>query len=117
MQLSALYLSQQIYDSRDIFNSILDNVTQGALDIQEGIQQLAINPSWDPVRLDQAEARTVELARRTKEFVVEMDRRLVDIEVVYKDPNTQTRIREKTVKDSGIEDEFLRNLLSDKPKI
>lgn len=116
LQEVAVQLTQQIYDSRNIFNSLLDNVTQGALEIQEGIQQLALNPSWDPVRIDQAEVRTIELARRTKEFAVEMDRRLVEIETVYKDPDTQIRIREKTVKDSGIEDEFLRNLLSDRPK-
>jgi len=117
LQEVAAQLTQQLYDSRNIFNSLLDNVTQGALEIQEGIQQLALNPSWDPIRLDQAESRTIELARRTKEFAIEMDRRLVEIEAVYKDPNTQTRLRERSTKDSGIEDEFLRNLLSDKPKM
>lgn len=114
LQEVASQLAQQIYDARNIFNSLIDNVTAGALEIQEGIQLLAINPSWDPERIEKSESRTIELARRTKEFSLEMDRRLTEIEAVYKNPSLQGRIKERVRLESGVEDDFLKKLLEGK---
>lgn len=111
LQEVASQLAQQLYDARNIFNSLIDNVTAGALEVQEGIQLLAINPSWDPERIEKSEARTIELARRTKEFSFEMDRRLTEIETVCKNPLYQGKIKEKVQLESGIEDDFLKKLL------
>ena len=113
LQEVASQLAQQIYDARNIFNSLIDNVTAGALEIQEGIQLLAINPSWDPERIEKSEARTIELARRTKEFSFEMDRRLTEIETVCKNPLYQGKIKENVQLESGIEDDFLKKLLTE----
>ena len=116
LQEVAIQLAQQIYDSRNIFNNLLDSVTQGALEIQEGIIKLAINPSWDPSRLDQNENRTMELTRRTREFAKYMDKRLTEIESTYsyRDPNVLIKVNEKPVIDSGVDDEYLRKLLTEK---
>jgi ribosomal protein S16 len=111
LQEVASQLTQQIYDARNIFNNLIENVTSGALEIQEGIQLLAISQSWDPERIERSENRTIELARRTKEFSLEMDRRLLEIESVYRDPSLQERIKDKAKLESGIEDGFLRKLL------
>jgi hypothetical protein len=113
LQEVASQLAQQIYDARNIFNSLIENVTSGALEIQEGIQLLAINQSWDPEKIEKSESRTMELARRTKDFSLEMDRRLVEIESVYRDPSFQERIKEKAQLESGVEDGFLRKLLAE----
>lgn len=113
LQEVAAQLTQQLYDSRNIFNSLIDNVTAGSLEIQEGIQTLALNPSWDPVRIDQAEVRTMELARRTKEFATEMDRRLIEIEAIYRNPSVQGKLKDAAIRDSGIEDEHLMRLLTE----
>lgn len=113
LQEVASQLAQQLYDARNIFNSLVDNVTSGALEIQEGIQLLAINPSWDPERIKKSEARTIELARRTKEFSLEMDRRLTQIEAIYKNPSLQGKIKERAQLESGIEDDFLNKLLTE----
>lgn len=111
LQEVASQLAQQIYDARNIFNNLIENVTSGALEIQEGIQLLAISQSWDPERIERSENRTMELARRTKEFSLEMDKRLLEIESVYRDPSLQERIKNKAKLESGIEDGFLRKLL------
>ena len=116
LQEVASQLAQQLYDARNIFNSLVDNVTSGALEIQEGIQLLAINPSWDPERIEKSESRTIELARRTKEFSLEMDRRLTEIEAVYKNPSLQGRIKEMAKLESGVEDDFLKKLTDDEKK-
>lgn len=113
LQEVASQLAQQIYDARNIFNNLIDNVTSGALEIQEGIQLLAINPSWDPERIEKSEIRTMELARRTKEFSLEMDRKLTEIEAVYKNPSLQGQIKARAQLESGIEDDFLKNLLKE----
>lgn len=113
LQEVAVQLTQQLYDSRNIFNNLLDSVTQGSLEIQEGILNLALNPSWDPVRLDQAESRTIELAKRTREFAVEMDKRMIEIEAIYRNPAIQGKVKEKASLESGIEDQYLHKLLSD----
>jgi hypothetical protein len=113
LQEVAVQLTQQLYDSRNIFNNLLESVTQGSLEIQEGILNLALNPSWDPVRLDQAETRTIELAKRTREFAVEMDRRMIEIEAVYKNPAIQGKVKERALLESGVEDQYLHKLLSD----
>lgn len=113
LQEVASQLTQRLYDARNIFNSLIDNVTSGALEIQEGIQLLAINPSWDPEKIEKSESRTIELARRTKEFSLEMDRRLTEIEAVYKNTLPQGRIKEKALLESGVEDGFLKKLLAE----
>lgn len=113
LQEVASQLAQQLYDARNIFNSLIDNITAGALEIQEGIQLLAINPSWDPERIKKSESRTIELARRTKEFSLEMDRRLTQIEAVCKNPSLQGKIKEKVQLESGVEDDFLKKLLTE----
>ncbi len=116
LQEVASHLTQQIYDARNIFNNLINNVTSGALEIQEGIQLLAITQSWDPEKIEKSEQRTVELARRTKEFSLEMDKRLTEIEATYKDPSLQGKIKEKVQLESGIEDGFLKNLLTEDNK-
>lgn len=116
LQEVASQLAQQLYDARNIFNSLIDNVTSGALEIQEGIQVLAITQSWDPEKIENSEKRTVELAKRTQQFSQEMDRRLTEIETVYKDPALQAKIKERARLNSGIEDGFLKNLLVDTKK-
>ncbi len=116
LQEVASQLAQQLYDARNIFNSLIDNVTSGALEIQEGIQVLAITQSWDPEKIENSEKRTIELAKRTQQFSQEMDRRLTEIETVYKDPALQAKIRERAQLNSGIEDDFLQNLLIDTKK-
>ena len=113
LQEVAVQLTQQLYESRNIFNNLLDSVTQGSLEIQEGILNLALNPSWDPVRLDQAETRTIELTKRTREFAIEMDRRMVEIEAIYKNPVIQGKIKETVLLESGVEDQYLHKLLGD----
>lgn len=113
LQEVAVQLTQQLYDSRNIFNNLLDSVTQGSLEIQEGILNLALNPSWDPARLDQTETRTLELAKRTREFALEMDRRMIEIETVYKNPAIQGKVKETALLESGVEDEYLKKLLTD----
>lgn len=113
LQEVASQLAQQLYDARNIFNSLIDNVTSGALEIQEGIQLLAINPSWNPETIEKSESKTIELARRTKEFTYEMDKRLTEIQAVYKNPSLQGKIKERVQLDSGIESEFLKNLLNE----
>lgn len=113
LQEVASQLTQQIYDARNVFNNLIENVTAGAIEIQEGIQLLAITQSWDPERIERSESRTVELARRTKEFSLEMDRRLLEIESVYRNPSFHDRIKEKANLESGIEDGFLRKLLAE----
>ena len=111
LQEIASQLAQQLYDARNIFNSLIDNVTSGALQIQEGIQLLAIHPSWDPKQIEKSEYRTHELAKRTMEFSSEMDRRLTEIEAVVKNP--ALHIKERAQLASGIQDDFLQNLLKD----
>lgn len=111
LQEVATALTQQLYDARSIFNSLIENVTSGALEIQEGIQLLAIHQSWDPERIEKSEIRTVELAQRTKEFSLEMDRRLTEIEAAYRNPSLQGRIRERAQLESGVGDDFLKKLL------
>lgn len=111
LQEVATALTKQIYDARSIFNNLIENVTSGALEIQEGIQLLAIHQSWDPERIEKSEIRTVALAQRTKEFSLEMDRRLTEIETAYKSPSLQGRIRERTQLESGVGDDFLKRLL------
>ncbi len=113
LQEVAVQLAQQLYDSRNIFNNLLDSVTQGSLEIQEGILNLALNPSWDPARLDQAESRTIELAKKTREFALEMDRRMIEIEAIYKNPAIQGKVKETALLESGVEDQYLHKLLSD----
>ena len=113
LQEVASQLAQQLYDARNIFNSLIDNVSSGALEIQEGIQLLAITQSWDPEKIEKSEIRTIELAKRTQQFSLEMDRRLTQIEATFKDPAIQSKIRERAKLDSGIEDGFLNNLLAD----
>lgn len=113
LQEVASQLAQQLYDARNIFNSLIDNVTSGALEIQEGIQLLAINPSWNPETIEKSESKTIELARRTKEFTYEMDRRLTEVQAAYKNPSLQVKIKERALLDSGIEDQFLKNLLNE----
>ena len=114
LQEVAAQLTQRILETRNIFNNLLDNVTEGALEIQENIISIAINPSWDPKIIEQAETRSIELTRRTKEFINEMDKRLIEIEAFYKDPATQLKFRENTALDSGIKDDFIQKLLSDR---
>jgi hypothetical protein len=113
LQEVAIQLTQQLYDSRDIFNNLLESVTQGSLEIQEGILNLALNPSWDPARLDQAETRTIELAKRTREFAMEMDKRMIEIEAIYKNPAIQGKVKERALLESGIEDQYLNKLLGE----
>lgn len=113
LQEVAVQLTQQLYDSRNIFNNLLDSVTQGSLEIQEGILNLALNPSWDPVRLDQAETRTIELAKKTREFAIEMDKKMIEIEAIYRNPAIQGKVKERASLESGIEDQYLHKLLSD----
>jgi hypothetical protein len=113
LQEVASQLAKQLYDARNIFNSLVDNVTSGALEIQEGIQLLAINPSWNPESIEKSEIRTIELARRTKEFSLEMDRRLTEIETAIKNPSLQGRIKERAQLESGVEDDFINKLLID----
>lgn len=113
LQEAAFQLTQQLYDSRNIFNNLLESVTQGSLEIQEGILNLALNPSWDPARLDQTETRTIELAKRTREFADEMDRRLIEIESIYKNPAIQGKVKERALLESGVEDQYLHKLLND----
>jgi len=113
LQEVASQLAKQLYDARNIFNSLVDNVTSGALEIQEGIQLLAINPSWNPESIEKSEIRTIELARRTKEFSLEMDRRLTEIETAIKNPSLQGQIKDKVQLESGIEGDFLKKLITD----
>lgn len=113
LQEVASQLAKQLYDARNIFNSLVDNVTSGALEIQEGIQLLAINPSWNPESIEKSEIRTIELARRTKEFSLEMDRRLTEIETAIKNPSLQGQIKDKVQLESGIENDFLKKLITE----
>lgn len=113
LQEVASQLAKQLYDARNIFNSLIDNVTSGALEIQEGIQLLAINPSWNPETIEKSEIRTIELAKRTKEFSLEMDRRLTEIETAIKNPSLQGQIKEKVQLESGVEADFLNKLITD----
>ena len=113
LQEVAVQLTQQLYDSRNIFNNLLDSVTQGSLEIQEGILNLALNPSWEPARLDQAETRTIELTKMTREFIVEMDKRMIEIETIYKNPAIQGKTKETALLESGVEDQYLHKLLGD----
>lgn len=113
LQEVAAQLTQRILETRNIFNNLLDNVTEGALEIQENIISIAINPSWDPKIIEQSKIRSMELTRRTKEFIEEMDKRLIEIEAFYKNPATQLKFRESAALDSGLKDDFVQKLLSD----
>ena len=114
LQEVAAQLTQRILETRNIFNNLLDNVTEGALEIQENIISIAINPSWDPKIIEQSKARSIELTKRTKEFIYEMDKRLIEIETFYKYPATQLKFRESATLDSGVAYDFIQKLLSDR---